>query len=172
MIPHVLKCASCAHCSGINVEITFRKWDMAWDKTSSSGRLAWRGPHTVIAHFTHPIHFHSSLSALLHGKKGSFPFLNHIFPEIHAITFFFPQIWWMNRKFMVGHSSCDFVIVGASGLFLSSHILSCIYVRLLSVQDRSGAHVERRVTEQQQLFQGGHCPIDFLILFFLSNNAQ
>ena len=92
MIPHVLKCASCAHCSGINVEITLRKWDMAWDKTSSSGRLAWRGPHSVIAHFTHPIHFHSSLSALLHGKKGSFPFLNHIFPEIQQTRnyIFFP----------------------------------------------------------------------------------
>lgn len=33
------------------------------------GVLALRGPHAVIAHFTPPIHFHSSLCALLHGGR-------------------------------------------------------------------------------------------------------
>lgn len=48
---------------GTGVDILLGLRDMASDKTSSSGRLASRGTYVVIASFTPPIHFHSSLSA-------------------------------------------------------------------------------------------------------------
>lgn len=44
---------------------------------------------------------------------------------------------------------------------------------LLSDQNSRFAHVETAHDGvEQQLFQGGHCCIDFLTLFCLSNNAQ
>jgi len=157
---------SCAHCSGIIVDTTLHQWDMASEKMSSSGRLASRGPHAVIACFTPPFAFHSSLFALpLEGRLISIYFWA-IFPDIqkscNCLSHKFSG--WPTNHYHT-RCSCECVITSAPGL-LSSFQHHSVYFLLFLLFSLSAHMWKQHVTVQQQLFQGGHWLIDFLLLFF------
>lgn len=121
------------------------------DKTS--GRSAFRGPHTVIARFTPPIHFHSSFCVC---RKTRFYFKSHIwFPAMRQMC---NHLFHKCREWPVNSSPrtflCDFVIRNSYGIFSYVQHPSLYFLPFLSYplspSKTGGAHMWKwRVMVQQ-----------------------
>lgn len=142
---------------------------MASDKTSSSGRLAFRGPHTVIARFTLPFLLHPGPCAPLRGGRLVSVSESHFqqFPKALKCMFHKFFEWPANSSYNVLSWLCNNKRSWPFLIFRTPLLVrSAVPVHFLSVQDGGGAHVETTCAGTEAAISGWPLAYWFSHLFF------